>query len=50
MKIDSLKPWQIQAIVGGDNPGCWDNPDDDNDDNPHGGPTIFIPGFPPFGG
>lgn len=48
MKIDILKPWQVQDIVGGDNPGCWDNPDDDNDGYPTypGGPTIFIPGFP----
>jgi len=52
MKFDILKPWQVRSITGGDGdpPSCWDNPDDDNDPLFPGGPTIFIPGMPPFGG
>jgi len=55
MKFDFLQPHQLKTIMGGDgdNPSCWDNPDDPNDGGIPtypGGPTIFIPGIPTFGG
>ena len=40
-----IDPRVLRTIIGGNgDPGCWDNPDD-HDDNP-GGPTIYVPGFP----
>ncbi|MFT7121153.1 MAG: hypothetical protein ACJAZ9_001331 [Neolewinella sp.] len=52
MKIDFLRPQDAQGIIGGDgnDPSCWDNPDDDNGGiQIPGGPIIFIPGFPTGG-
>ncbi|MFK8162508.1 MAG: hypothetical protein AB8H12_08590 [Lewinella sp.] len=52
MKLIFLKPRNLRDIIGGglDNPSCRDDSNDDGDNQYPGGPTIFIPGFPPIGG
>jgi hypothetical protein len=52
MKLTLLKLGNFRDIIGGglDDLNCTDDPNDDDDNQYPGGPTIFIPGFPPFGG